>query len=228
MEQELRYERKFYLTDIKLPDLLTHIRLHPAFFHQIYYQRQVNNIYFDTPGFQSYYDNVDGSRDRVKARIRWYGNTFGLALNPTLEFKIKKGLMGYKRSFNLNSININDRLTKEELIKSCLDSLQDEKLKSYIRSVYPVLLNVYTRSYFVSGNKKVRLTVDHHLHYYSIWHHGVNSISTVKDQQGLVVELKYDVESEDYAKQTEADFPFLMTKNSKYLQGLSRVLGFEL
>ncbi|MGZ4119018.1 MAG: VTC domain-containing protein, partial [Bacteroidia bacterium] len=67
--EELRHERKFLITDHSAKDVEQMIKLHPACFSEIFYQRTVNNIYFDTIGFNNYYDNVEGEMDRIKARI---------------------------------------------------------------------------------------------------------------------------------------------------------------
>ncbi|CAN5326416.1 hypothetical protein BH10BAC1_BH10BAC1_17550 [soil metagenome] len=42
--------------------------------------------------------------------------------------------------------------------------------------------------------------------------------------KATVLELKYDSVHEQQAKAIGADFPFMMTKNSKYLQGLESVM----
>jgi hypothetical protein len=228
MEQELRYERKFYVTDLHLSELMRSVHLNSAIFSEIYHQRQINNIYFDSLGFDSYYDNVDGATYRIKARIRWYGNTFDIAQQPTLEFKIKKGLMGYKRNFKLQDFEINSSLTKSILQEKMLNAVKEDDLRLYILNLHPVLLNVYTRKYFISFDKLVRLTVDSNLHYYPISSIGSGFLSSINDDKGIVVELKYDLETEERVNQLSAEFPFLMTKNSKYLQGLTRVLGMSI
>lgn len=227
MEQDLRYERKFYVTDLHLSELMRSVHLNSATFSEIHHQRQINNIYFDSLGFESYYDNVDGATYRIKARIRWYGNTFGVAQNPTLEFKIKKGLMGYKRNFKLENFEVNATITKSILHKIMLSAVKEDNLRLYILNLQPVLLNGYTRNYFISFDKSVRLTVDTKLHYYSISNFDNNFLSAIKDDNGIVVELKYDSANEEYVNKLSTEFPFLMTKNSKYLQGLTRVLSLS-
>lgn len=228
MEQDLRYERKFYVTDLHLSELMRFVHLNSAVFSEIYHQRQINNIYFDSPGFESYYDNVDGATYRIKARIRWYGDTFGMAKNPTLEFKIKKGLMGYKQNFKLQNFEVDSFITKSILQEKMLDVVKEDKLRMYILNLHPVLLNVYSRKYFSSFDRLVRLTVDTDLHYYPISNFGSGFLSSIKDDKGIVVELKYDSEAEERVNRLSTEFPFLMTKNSKYLQGLTRVLGMSI
>lgn len=223
MAEELRYERKFYISDVSLSDVLLAVRMNIAGFSEIFHVRQINNIYFDTPGFESYYDNTDGAYSRAKARIRWYGNTFGKAAAPTLELKIKKGLLGYKRNFILPDFEIDEKITNDKLTRLLLSAVGDESLKNYVRTLQPVLLNVYTRQYFISFDKAVRLTIDTGMHYYKMMSLQNLFISKIKDDNGIVLEMKYNVENEEIINKISAQLPFLMTKNSKYLQGVSRI-----
>ena len=85
-----RYERKFLISDLNHNEIRAIIKQHPAMFHQVFYKRNVNNIYFDTADFSSYIDNVEGVTNRQKVRIRWHGDLFGVIKNPELEVKYKK------------------------------------------------------------------------------------------------------------------------------------------
>ena len=88
-----RYERKFKISEIDRNYVETLVKYHPAMFSEIFHERIVNNIYFDTLNMDYYYDNKSGSSKRMKVRIRWYGNQFGLIEKPVLELKIKDGLI---------------------------------------------------------------------------------------------------------------------------------------
>ena len=98
---EYRYERKFIINNLSSNQVESIIKLNPLAFSEVYHQRYVNNIYFDTPGFHFYHDNSDGNSQKTKVRIRWYNKLFGVIKNPVLEFKIKSGLVGKKVSFSL-------------------------------------------------------------------------------------------------------------------------------
>lgn len=223
MESDLRYERKYYISNVLPSEVLNAIRINTAGFSEIYYPRQINNIYFDTPGFESYYDNVDGAFERLKARIRWYGVTFGPVAKPVLELKIKKGLMGYKRNFSLKGIEVDNSITRNKLQDLFSNSIDDHATLQYLSLMHPSLLNVYTRKYFISSDQRIRLTMDTGMHYYKINDMNNLFLASVKDDAGIVIELKYDLDSEMDANRISAEFPFQMTKNSKYLQGLSRI-----
>ena len=105
-EIERRYETKFRITDLDLYEVQHVIKKHPAVFQEIYYQRNVNNIYFDSSDLNSFVDNVEGEKNRRKVRIRWYGDLFGLCENPNLEIKYKSGLLGWKEKHRLKAFKL--------------------------------------------------------------------------------------------------------------------------
>ena len=89
--EKWRYERKFFISGLKKEDIEFMVKLHPAIFREIYHERTVNNLYFDSYEMKSYLDNVSGNSQRAKVRIRWYGDLFGIIEKPVLEVKIKRG-----------------------------------------------------------------------------------------------------------------------------------------
>src|SRR5688500_10076779 len=114
IDHDLRYERKFLIEAFSFEQVDHIIKFHPACFKEVFHSRNINNIYFDTPAFNNYYDNIEGETNRWKARIRWYGNLFGNISKPTLEFKIKNGLMGHKKSFRINDFIFNKDISVME------------------------------------------------------------------------------------------------------------------
>lgn len=218
--EPLRYERKFLVTGYSYKDIEQMLRFHPSCFSGIFYERVINNIYFDTLGFNHYYDNVEGSQDRLKVRIRWYGETFGNINQPILEHKIKKGLLGRKDSYKLAPFFIDEKFDKAQILGAINNSEIPEDIKHELLALKPALLNSYTRKYFLSADKNFRITIDHDLMYYRINYFGNTFLNKSVDHSSTVVELKYDAVFEPEAKQVGAALPFLMTKNSKYLTGL--------
>ena len=83
-----RFERKFTIPDsYNLKHVESLIKRNTFLFREVFHERQVNNIYFDTAAYNDYFDNVLGVSDRKKIRIRWYGDTFGAIKKPKLEIK---------------------------------------------------------------------------------------------------------------------------------------------
>lgn len=219
--EQLRYERKYLITDFSYQDVRQFLKFHPACFSEIFHKRVVNNIYFDTLGFAHYYDNVNGSPERCKVRIRWYGETFGHVQHPVLEFKIKKGLLGKKNSYALHPFVVSSTIDLKEIEQS-LASIP-RFIRDEMRAVVPALLNSYTRQYFLSADKKFRITIDHNLKFYQLMSERNVFLKKRSDHQTTILELKYDSSDEVEANKVSSEFPFALTKSSKYLQGLEHM-----
>lgn len=221
--EDLRHERKFLITDYSASEVEQIIKYNPACFTEIYHQRTVNNIYFDSLGYDSYYSNVEGDFDRIKARIRWYGELFGEIENAFLEFKIKKGLIGKKNFYPLNRFQLNENFSKQEILKALDSGKTPLNIQDLMLSIYPTLLNSYSRKYFLSADKQFRLTIDKDQKFFGISYNNSTFLNKVTNYQAVILELKYNVCLEQEANEITSKFPFKMTKNSKYLQGIERV-----
>lgn len=220
--EELRHERKFLITDHSAAEVEQIIKFNPACFTEIHQQRKVNNIYFDSLAYDSYYRNVEGDTNRTKARIRWYGALFGHITNAVLEFKIKKGLLGRKEYFPLEAFLLDENFSKAQIESAITNTPID--IQHWMLSMQPALLNSYTRKYFLSADKKFRLTIDREQVYYRISYNQNTFLNKVNNPQAVVLELKYEMSLDEEANEISNSFPFAMTKNSKYLQGIERVL----
>ncbi|MFK7809224.1 MAG: VTC domain-containing protein, partial [Saprospiraceae bacterium] len=104
----MRYERKFRLETTQLNVVHQVVRQHPASFTKAYPDRQVNNIYFDTPDLNCYKDNLIGTSQRKKFRVRWYGTTDRLVKNPILEVKIRDNSLGDKESYKFQDFQLSN------------------------------------------------------------------------------------------------------------------------
>jgi SPX domain protein involved in polyphosphate accumulation len=222
--EELRHERKFLITDYDALSVEQFLKFHPACFREIYHQRTINNIYFDTLGFESYYGNVEGEIERTKIRIRWYNDLFGKINNATLEFKIKKGLLGKKNFYALQPFCLDKNFSKQQLLQALNSNTIPKPVKDLLLTMQPALLNTYSRKYFISADKQFRFTIDQNQSFYKISYNQNTFLNKVTDRKAVVVELKYDSQLENEAKAIGNKFQFAMTKNSKYLQGIEKIL----
>ncbi|MDA3879063.1 MAG: VTC domain-containing protein [Prolixibacteraceae bacterium] len=213
-----RYERKFTAEVQFINKAETILRLHPAAFSERYRARKVNNIYFDTPSLEFFADNHMGKDKRVKYRIRWYEELKGL-VRPILEIKIKKGLVGYKKSFLLNEIEINETLTKANLINLIVSSDVPADVIEKMKLLEPVLLNTYSRRYFESFDRRFRFTFDSKMQYYH-FNRSIQFGRPASDNSMFVIEMKYAKEHDDEASQVAQYIPFRLSKNSKYVNGI--------
>ncbi|HWH71058.1 MAG TPA: VTC domain-containing protein, partial [Candidatus Sulfotelmatobacter sp.] len=104
----LRYERKFVAEGFTPAEVLARVRRHPGAFREVYPPRVVNNVYLDSPSRRDYYDHINGAANRTKTRVRWYGPQFESAERPTLERKLKRGLVSGKAGHALPKLSTNE------------------------------------------------------------------------------------------------------------------------
>lgn len=218
-EEIARYERKFMVDAMSYHSVEQQIRVHPAVFSPIFHPRYINNIYLDTNEFDFYFDNVSGKSSRRKARIRWYGDALGIIAKPVLEFKIREGMLGNKISFPLQSFHVNENLNGEQLASVFRNSDLPLWALENLLHFKPALLNRYRRKYFLSFDKKFRLTIDNELAYYGIGGNNNNFLEEYTSDD-VIVELKYDRKNDDIAPRISNKLPFRLTKSSKYVNGI--------
>ena len=215
-----RYERKLFISDINDQEVETIINFHPAMFSEIFYKRSVNNIYFDSPGLQNYFDNVSGNMERKKTRIRWYGELFDNIAKPVLELKIKKGLLGRKLSYLLYPFRLDSHFNMQNIIQN---EKIPEIIKTGLNSSQPVLLNRYSRKYFLSADKRYRITIDTDQVFYEIGLRNNSFLNKLSDDINVILELKYNMNFDDDANHITKHFPFRLTKSSKYVTGVEKI-----
>jgi hypothetical protein len=223
---DYRYERKFLVTNLTAQQVEGIVRTHPAMFSEIYPQRYVNNIYFDGIDSRSYLDNVHGNVRRTKVRIRWYGELFGTIEKPTLELKVKNGLVGRKESFPLRPLKVESGFDGQTASQVIEKSGVPDAIKIRLKCLYPTLLNRYRRKYFRSVDKTYRLTLDTNQVLYRISNHNNLFLNKWVDNLNVIVELKYDRHMDENSHAIASFFPFRMAKYSKFVTAFERLYGW--
>ncbi|MFC2175241.1 VTC domain-containing protein [archaeon] len=223
---EFTHERKFFVPELDSHAAEAIVKSNPGVFTEIYGERTVNNIYLDSPRLESYHDNVRGSPQRAKARIRWYGDLFGRAAGPSLELKIKDSGLRAKIAYPLKPFTLDRKFVFQALMDNVITkSGLPDWLVSELKPLKPVLLNTYSRKYFLSADKNYRVTIDRGMDYYRILQRD-NLFLGHKPAAGVVVELKYGQSADDGAGAITNHFPFRLTKSSKYVSGVE-ALGIQ-
>jgi SPX domain protein involved in polyphosphate accumulation len=207
----MRYERKYRIEGVGLDVILQTIKLHPAGLFKIFPDRQINNIYFDTPGLTTYKENVMGLAFRDKYRVRWYGWDPLIVNKPKLEIKHRRNNVGAKTIFDVEPFSFDN-------LKQI--SRQVNKLSGTFAHLQPAIQNSYRRAYYGTRDKKFRITIDWNLAYASL----MTSRQFRKHQQFEpnvnILEVKYEQDIEHEADRISQFFPFRSTKNSKYVTGI--------
>jgi len=220
LKNNFRYERKFFITTMDAIAVENIILLNPAFFSEIHHERWVNNIYFDYLEFNNFLDNIGGNMYRKKYRIRWYGDMFSKAETPKLELKIKEGLLGDKKSFQLLPFKLVNGTNSSVFKDLIINSKIDPEIELSIKEQIPVMLNRYKRKYFESNDKKFRITIDNQQSFYRLNRFNNTFLQNYKDPNSVILEIKYDQEYDLEAAKISNNFPFRLTKSSKYARGI--------
>jgi len=208
----MRHERKYRILHQSFAFVQQMIRHHPRGFRSLYPDRQVNNIYLDTPQLQCYRDNVAGLAERRKYRIRWYGPMkTAIINNPQLEIKLKNDLLGDKQVYPFSAFNLSDYRRIGTTVQEVL---------ALPMALQPTLLNSYQRSYYGLPNQKFRITIDQKLGYAPLWQESDHPAIRYTDA-GIIVEIKYEKGLEKEADEILQYLPFRVTKNSKYVSGIA-------
>jgi SPX domain protein involved in polyphosphate accumulation len=223
LKRPYRYERKFLADEMSVHQVRALIKLHPAMFIEPYPPRYVNNIYLDTPMLDCYAENVYGGKDRRKVRIRWYGELFGRIQKPVLEFKIKDGLVGTKESYPFSPFMLDEQFNHACYHDAIQSSQLPQEIKYYLRDLEPSLVNRYFRWYYATIDGRYRVTADTEMCFHNIRRHWNPFQYCVRDHRNIIVELKYDIQHEVHVERISRYFPFSVTRNSKYVQGIEQV-----
>ena len=218
-----RYERKFNITELPCRKIILLVKQHPEMFREIYNERTINNIYLDTHNKKSYYENEAGIAGRTKYRIRWYGKSQNKVKNPKLELKIKKGLVGSKVSYDIPSFELDKYFNYFNYLKIIRDKNLPNLIKEELKSLKPSLLNNYCRRYFLSNNKNFRITIDYNQNYSMIKIKDNLFLNKIADDNSVILEIKYNLDRDKDIERITNYFPFRMTKNSKYMNGVDKL-----
>ena len=212
----LRYELKMVTEDAVRLQVNSWLRVHPWAFHGTYPSRQVNNIYFDTPGLDSYNDHIEGSGLRRKLRYRWYGTDLRHACGQ-VEVKNKKNNLGWKivqkvdQPLDLVEMNWND-------VSQALRQNSDGVVRELLEVSRPIIINTYDRDYFVSADGLVRSTIDYNLCGYEQWLNARPNLNfKVPYRKLTILEFKSDSQNGKVLAEGFARFPIRLAPYSKYL-----------
>ncbi|RJQ53774.1 MAG: polyphosphate polymerase domain-containing protein [Nitrospiraceae bacterium] len=220
-----RTEVKFIAGAAQFHMLLTWLRVHPAGFVSPFPDRRVNNIYFDTYDWTAFAENLSGVSSRTKVRYRWYGDSVYPDAG-TLEVKKKRNCHGWKLQFKIGAPPYGPGAGWQEIIQSLLEQLPPEGRRWLKDNPVPVIMNRYMRKYLVSGNAKVRVTIDSGM---CVWEQRFkpypNFIHRANMPDLSVVEFKFSRGDYEAASQVIQGIPIRQGRHSKYVTGVRAVAG---
>ena len=222
--ESLRYERKLIVNPNHFFSFRTLNNLYNLGLSEIHKSRRINSIYYDTNQFILAKQHLDGFKDRLKCRVRFYGDIQKIDF-PILEFKMKKSYVGNKYKIKLT----NDELSKSKFKLNFIKE-NNFKIPSLIKDkmsfLNPKLFVTYLREYYMSKCLNYRFTFDKNIQFYLI----ENSFSNMNDILNLnpfefennIIEIKYQSNFDQGASEFLNKLPFRLTDCSKYILGLKR------
>jgi len=205
------------------------IRFHKFNFFKEYEDRNINNIYFDSLDYKAFNDNLVGLPSRLKVRYRWYGDLFSenSKNEGSLEFKFKKNIYGYKKIFKVNDLTLNLKSNWRDIKNKILKELTPEYKILFDNNSEKILINRYKREYFISRDKKLRVTLDRNIEIFDQRTSFKKPNFRFKNftQDYLVIEFKFNKEDKIFLNDLDINIPIKASRNSKYINGVRSVVG---
>lgn len=223
---DARLEIKFVSSESEQERLVNWLRLHSAGFVSPYAPRWINNVYFDTHDYASFRQNLAGASQRLKVRYRWYGYDIGLD-KGSLELKCKRNFFGWKRRFAVDTTPCAQGDGWRDVMAKLTSQLPQEA-RAYLHfHPQPAILTRYKRQYFVSGDQKVRATIDTHQSVYDQRYKPYpNTTHRSNIRETLVLEIKFDRDDREFGASLMQGLPIRVSRNSKYVLGMRAAHGF--
>jgi SPX domain protein involved in polyphosphate accumulation len=214
-----RYEIKFIIEPLENHRVLNWLRQHNSCLISEFPDRQVNNIYFDSYNYQSYCENIYGSSSKSKIRFRWYGNS-KVPDDGSLEIKCKRNQLNWKLIYKTQGVLGSNGCDWRTLCSEIRQQLPKEGKKWMEMNPLPVLINTYNRKYFVSKDKKVRVTLDTNLNIYDQSQKSLPNYSSKSNlPKVLILEIKFSREFRDHVMHMFGNIPWRSSRFSKYVSG---------
>ncbi len=203
----MRHEKKYRIQDASLLEVQQVLLTNPNSFGVAFPNRFINSIYFDSADLGSFHQNQDGVSERVKYRIRWYGEDLKVAKNPQLEIKIRNNEFGKKEIVALPDFKLDDLAILEAIAKKFIP-----------QELMPKVITRYERKYFVTQNQVLRATIDSGVSYYGF--DGYKYKTNPSWDEAIILELKCKKEEVAFLAEVCQYIPFRIQKNSKYVNGV--------
>jgi SPX domain protein involved in polyphosphate accumulation len=218
MDNNYRFELKVPLSIEQLCDIRYWHRSTAPEFRKIYPDRVVNNIYFDSPFYDAFNDNSFGISDRVKCRLRWYGENNADA-QPQFELKFRKAGLGFKRTqyFMADELNIYPLNSLYARLRQKLQPAYKEYLD---KSHRPTIFNYYHREYYATKDD-IRMTIDSKICHAWIRNAGIHTSELKKSTVHSILEFKFPKEKQRLSNTYLHRLPFRFEKNSKYVNAVN-------
>lgn len=219
-----RYEQKYPLSPAELLEVRWWQRAHGHGFERAYPSRDVNNVYFDSPDWDGYADNLGGITRRAKCRLRWYGGIED-AEAVTFEVKHRRNAVGGKRQQSLGGRDLGLASLPIGGLYRRLRPLLQGDLRLWLDQAHrPVLYNRYRREYYATP-AGIRMTIDTGIAHALLHGGSLGALRLAPCVPPAVLEIKYAVEQRREAGEALRGLPLRARRCSKYALGIDQLLA---
>ena len=200
----LRNEIKFKLNNFNIINFKNNTKL-----FNIFPERKVFSIYFDTFDFKDFIDSEEGTVPRKKIRLRYYNQIF----KKLYTRKKINGSIEIKRTQDFN---------REKRCIKIFDNIQNsiEFAKNFLKQKrFPVCAISYDRKYYQSFSG-IRITIDNNIKYFKI----LKNLDLVSHnfEKDSIVEMK--IENINKVNSFEDDFlNNYRVRFSKYCEAIRKI-----
>ena len=221
--EDCRYEIKFVGRLSEHARLRGWLRDNQAGFRTSFPDRQVNNVYFDDYDYQAYGQNLSGASQRVKLRYRWYGTSVAPDRGE-LELKCKRNFFGWKLRLPVGAAPYEAGDSWSAIRRKLMIQVPAEGREWLGSHPWPMLLNRYSREYFVSADERVRATIDSKLAVYDQRYKPMPNFNRRTNLAPIiVVEFKFARADRDHANRILQTIPIRVSRHSKYMTGVTAI-----
>ncbi len=211
-----RYEIKMVCEERADAAVMSKLRLHPAGIRELFPDRWVQSIYFDTHEGRSVSENLAGVSDREKIRLRWYG-LGATGVRGQLERKRREATLGSKDTLELEQPIDVEGHGRHAFMRDLLRQLPPE-WREDLAGLEPAQWIRYHRKYLTTADHAIRITVDRELSACDLRFGGVLSFRRATPlPRLLVVECKTSTEHRRRLEELIQSMPLIADKCSKFV-----------
>jgi SPX domain protein involved in polyphosphate accumulation len=225
INQGERCEVKFASYQVNYPVIINWLKSNNYNFKKEYRDRIVNNLYFDTNNLDAYKDNIYGHSSRIKTRFRWFGN-FNEKNFGNLELKFKRNIYGWKERCKIKKLRLENNQDLNTIKSTISKHLPFRTKIFFYKNNIPQIVNQYEREYFISSDKKYRITIDRNMKVFNQRNNDkINLKKEVMIQNHIILEVKFERSSYNKIDDLLYNIPFRASRNSKYINSIKAVMG---
>jgi len=182
----------------------------------------VRSLYYDTYDYRLFMEKVNGNSDRIKFRIRTYGNDAVESPDIRVEMKVRQANLTTKYGAYITWEDCDSFLHHRQWDNRNDPVLVEFERQSHLLNLFPKTLVEYQREgYHTIDGNDIRITFDHRIKSAStiqlfpehiFWH--------IHHDQMVVMEIKHQGSIPAWLNKVIKDYGLRLVANSKFVYGV--------